>query len=211
MVRKGKLDLMNCRLAGPPQAAAVFDSSLDNALPNTMSTLSTSNYDFDKTLRRDQQRNPEIYHSNEIVDPSTHTYDGTYLIHSHTFFNFYVSNINTASCCTIGDEVTFKQRVLNSPVKSYVKERRSNHFEHLYNETAEIYRVARKIDTTICKWPMWLIDIAYSCWTSIGAQIFVICAVPCEFTLATSHHISPHHMHTSHSPTHCLIHCHSMR
>jgi hypothetical protein len=50
-----------------------------------------------------------------------------------------------------GDKVTFKQQVLNSPIKSYVKGKRSNHFEHLFNETAETYRVARKTDTTICK------------------------------------------------------------
>lgn len=76
MVRKGKLALMNPRLPGPRQEAAVYDTSLDHDLPDTMSTLRKTNYDFDKTLRRDQIRDPAIYHSNEIVDPSINTYDG---------------------------------------------------------------------------------------------------------------------------------------
>ena len=76
MVRKGKLGLMNNRLAGPAQASAVYDSSLNHELPNVMSTLGTQNYDFDKILRRDQLIDPAIYHSNEIVDPSIHTHDG---------------------------------------------------------------------------------------------------------------------------------------
>lgn len=76
MVRKGRLDLMNPRLAGPRQEATVYDSSLDRDLPNTMSTLGTTNYDFDKMLRREQLKDPVIYHTNEIVNPSINTYNG---------------------------------------------------------------------------------------------------------------------------------------
>lgn len=114
---------MNNRLAGPRQAAAVYDSSLDFEIGNPMSTLGTTNYDFDKMLRREQLKTPDIYHTNEIVNPSSHTFTG--------------------------EKVTLKQRVDSSPMKSYVKERRSNNFEHLLNKTAETYRTARKIDTTI--------------------------------------------------------------
>ena len=76
MVRKGKLNLMNTRLPGPPQAAAVYDSSYDQKLPKTLGTLQKTNYDFDKILRRDQLKDPPIYHSNEIVNPPTHTFTG---------------------------------------------------------------------------------------------------------------------------------------
>lgn len=85
MVRKGKLSLMNNRLPGPRQAAAVYDSSLDSELGNPMGSLRSSNYDFDKTLRRDQQLDPPIYHTNEIADPSVHTYNGINLLHYSRF------------------------------------------------------------------------------------------------------------------------------
>ena len=76
MVRKGKLNLMNSRLPGPRPAAAVYDSSLDQSLPKTVATLRSTNYDFDKILRRDQLKEPDVYHTNEIVDPPSRTRRG---------------------------------------------------------------------------------------------------------------------------------------
>jgi hypothetical protein len=151
MGRKGKLRLMNTRLAGPRQACAVHDSSLDQDLPNTMSTLGTSNYDFDKMLRRDQLRDPVIYHTNEIVDPAIHTHDG---INSRKVYMNVSPLITQCSslCLCAGEKVTFKQRIDHTMMKTYVKERRSNHFELLLNDTAQTFRTARKIDTTLCKW-----------------------------------------------------------
>lgn len=93
MGRKGKLALMNPRLPGPRQEAAIYDSSLDRDLPNTMNSLKKTNYDFDKTLRRDQLRDPAIYHTNEIVDPTINTYDGTYIILDTVHIYIYIAMV----------------------------------------------------------------------------------------------------------------------
>ena len=84
MGRKGRLELMNTRLPGPRQSCAVHDSSLDHELPDTMSTLGTTNYDFDRMLRREQLQDRPVYHSNEIVNPSSRTHDGTITADTHT-------------------------------------------------------------------------------------------------------------------------------
>lgn len=58
--------------------------------------------------------------------------------------------------------MTCQERINSAAMKTYVKERRANHFEHLFNNTAEIFRTARKIDTTLSKFHNLIFILRYS-------------------------------------------------
>ena len=50
-----------------------------------------------------------------------------------------------------GHKVTLKQSIEDSKMRSYLRPRRSNDYELIFNKTAQVYKTAPKFDSCVCE------------------------------------------------------------
>jgi hypothetical protein len=116
--KEGRLDLMNHRFFYKNENPRVYDSCEDVQLPGRVRLKGSLEYSHQ--TGRESYKPPEIYHSNEIVNPPGKNQRGEY--------------------------VTCVDTIIHSPLKTVVTERMSNTFELMNNDAALVFHTATRFN-----------------------------------------------------------------